>query len=190
MWSICVCVSCRQCCVGTELVDWLVLQSACVLTRSHAVGMWQALLEEGVLNHGGFLSHAVNGSPPKLLRKANKHGHRNLLLSFISPSCRSKSTRREFCAVLNGCLCCLVLCSGPGTGLPGQVPVLPLPGRWGRGHAAAQRGWEAGERGGAAWDHPLPGSDWPRRPAAHDPQEVVSHPAATKILCMPNKTRL
>ncbi|KAM3603665.1 uncharacterized protein V6R79_000283 [Siganus canaliculatus] len=41
----------RQCCVGTELVDWLVLQSACVLTRSHAVGMWQALVEEGVLNH-------------------------------------------------------------------------------------------------------------------------------------------
>uniref|UniRef100_A0AAQ5X811 Rap guanine nucleotide exchange factor (GEF) 4 n=1 Tax=Amphiprion ocellaris TaxID=80972 RepID=A0AAQ5X811_AMPOC len=41
----------EQCCVGTELVDWLVLQSACVLTRSHAVGMWQALLEEGVLNH-------------------------------------------------------------------------------------------------------------------------------------------
>ncbi|KAF7661511.1 hypothetical protein LDENG_00258910, partial [Lucifuga dentata] len=41
----------RQCCVGTELVDWLVQQSACVHTRSHAVGMWQALLEEGVLNH-------------------------------------------------------------------------------------------------------------------------------------------
>ncbi|XP_077470831.1 rap guanine nucleotide exchange factor 4-like isoform X2 [Stigmatopora argus] len=41
----------RQCCVGTELVDWLVLQSACVLTRSHAVGMWQALLEDQVLNH-------------------------------------------------------------------------------------------------------------------------------------------
>lgn len=50
-----ICVRCRQCCVGTELVDWLVLQSACVLTRSHAVGMWQALLEEGVLNHGEFL---------------------------------------------------------------------------------------------------------------------------------------
>lgn len=48
------CLSCRQCCVGTELVDWLVLQSACVLTRSHAVGMWQALLEERVLNHGKF----------------------------------------------------------------------------------------------------------------------------------------
>ncbi len=51
-WILLVCVYCRQCCVGTELVDWLVLQSACVLTRSHAVGMWQALLEEGVLNHG------------------------------------------------------------------------------------------------------------------------------------------
>lgn len=50
-----VCVYCRQCCVGTELVDWLVLQSACVLTRSHAVGMWQALLEEGVLNHGNVI---------------------------------------------------------------------------------------------------------------------------------------
>lgn len=38
-------------------MDWLVLQSACVLTRSHAVGMWQALLEEGVLNHG---NHTLN----------------------------------------------------------------------------------------------------------------------------------
>lgn len=25
-----------------------------MLTRSHAVGMWQALLEEGVLNHGNY----------------------------------------------------------------------------------------------------------------------------------------
>uniref|UniRef100_A0A087XZR9 Rap guanine nucleotide exchange factor 4b n=1 Tax=Poecilia formosa TaxID=48698 RepID=A0A087XZR9_POEFO len=47
----------RQCCVGTELVDWLVMQSACVLTRSHAVGMWQALLEEGVLNHEHVKKH-------------------------------------------------------------------------------------------------------------------------------------
>ncbi|XP_055722502.1 rap guanine nucleotide exchange factor 4-like isoform X2 [Salvelinus fontinalis] len=42
---------CLQCCVGTELVEWLVQQSTCVHTRSHAVGMWQVLLEEGVLNH-------------------------------------------------------------------------------------------------------------------------------------------
>ncbi|KAL4656648.1 rap guanine nucleotide exchange factor 4-like [Arapaima gigas] len=41
----------RQCCVGTELVDWLTQQSPCVHSRMQAVGMWQALLEEGVLNH-------------------------------------------------------------------------------------------------------------------------------------------
>ncbi|XP_051753760.1 rap guanine nucleotide exchange factor 4-like isoform X3 [Ctenopharyngodon idella] len=41
----------RQCCVGTELVDWLLQQSSCVHSRAHAVGMWQVLLEEGVLNH-------------------------------------------------------------------------------------------------------------------------------------------
>lgn len=42
----------RQCCVGTELVDWQMQQSSCVHSRMQAVGMWQALLEEGVLNHG------------------------------------------------------------------------------------------------------------------------------------------
>ncbi|KAG7227584.1 hypothetical protein INR49_005399, partial [Caranx melampygus] len=41
----------RQCCVGTELVDWQMQQSSCVHSRVQAVGMWQALLEEGVLNH-------------------------------------------------------------------------------------------------------------------------------------------
>ncbi|CAL8321788.1 unnamed protein product [Merluccius merluccius] len=41
----------RQCCVGTELVDWQMQQSSCVVSRVQAVGMWQALLEEGVLYH-------------------------------------------------------------------------------------------------------------------------------------------
>uniref|UniRef100_A0A3Q3VTQ5 Uncharacterized protein n=1 Tax=Mola mola TaxID=94237 RepID=A0A3Q3VTQ5_MOLML len=41
----------RQCCVGTELVDWQMQQSSCVHSRTQAVGMWQVLLEEGVLNH-------------------------------------------------------------------------------------------------------------------------------------------
>ncbi|XP_071774027.2 rap guanine nucleotide exchange factor 4 isoform X1 [Centroberyx gerrardi] len=41
----------RQCCVGTELVDWQIQQSSCVHSRIQAVGMWQVLLEEGVLNH-------------------------------------------------------------------------------------------------------------------------------------------
>ncbi|XP_056436485.1 rap guanine nucleotide exchange factor 4-like [Gadus chalcogrammus] len=39
----------RRCCVGIELVDWQ-MQQSCVHSRSQAVGMWQALLEEGVLN--------------------------------------------------------------------------------------------------------------------------------------------
>lgn len=38
--------------MGTELVDWLMQQSSCVHSRLQAVGMWQVLLEEGVLNHG------------------------------------------------------------------------------------------------------------------------------------------
>uniref|UniRef100_A0A4W5KLJ3 Rap guanine nucleotide exchange factor 4 n=1 Tax=Hucho hucho TaxID=62062 RepID=A0A4W5KLJ3_9TELE len=41
----------RQCCVGTELVDWQMQQSSSVYSRIQAVGMWQVLLEEGVLNH-------------------------------------------------------------------------------------------------------------------------------------------
>ncbi|TRY81863.1 hypothetical protein DNTS_005467, partial [Danionella cerebrum] len=47
----------RQCCVGTELVDWLLQQSSCVHSRAHAVGMWQLLLEERVLNH---VDHELN----------------------------------------------------------------------------------------------------------------------------------
>uniref|UniRef100_A0A8C4QSK6 Rap guanine nucleotide exchange factor 4b n=1 Tax=Eptatretus burgeri TaxID=7764 RepID=A0A8C4QSK6_EPTBU len=41
----------RQCCVGTELVDWLTQQGQCIHSRTQAVGMWQVLLEDGVLNH-------------------------------------------------------------------------------------------------------------------------------------------
>lgn len=42
----------RQCMIGTEMVDWLMQYSTLVLTRIQAVGMWQALLEEGVIAHG------------------------------------------------------------------------------------------------------------------------------------------
>ncbi|XP_060246440.1 rap guanine nucleotide exchange factor 4 isoform X6 [Meriones unguiculatus] len=41
----------RQCCVGTELVDWMIQQTSCVHSRTQAVGMWQVLLEDSVLNH-------------------------------------------------------------------------------------------------------------------------------------------
>lgn len=54
------------------------LQSACVLTRSHAVGMWQALLEEGVLNHGELVSSdTVNCQVPA--NAHNKDGFLKLL---------------------------------------------------------------------------------------------------------------
>lgn len=41
--------------VGTEMVDWLLQQSSLVHSRTQAVGMWQALVEEGVIVHGKLL---------------------------------------------------------------------------------------------------------------------------------------
>ena len=42
----------RRCMVGTEMVDWLMQQCSLVHSRNQAVGMWQALVEEGVIVHG------------------------------------------------------------------------------------------------------------------------------------------
>ncbi|CAF2852827.1 unnamed protein product [Rotaria sp. Silwood2] len=41
----------RSCLVGSEMVDWLIHQSPIVHSRSQAVDMWQALLEEGAIAH-------------------------------------------------------------------------------------------------------------------------------------------
>ncbi|KAJ3642326.1 hypothetical protein Zmor_025122 [Zophobas morio] len=41
----------RRCAPGTELVDWLLSLSSSIHTRAQAAGMWQALLEEGVISH-------------------------------------------------------------------------------------------------------------------------------------------
>uniref|UniRef100_H3D4R1 Rap guanine nucleotide exchange factor 3 n=1 Tax=Tetraodon nigroviridis TaxID=99883 RepID=H3D4R1_TETNG len=41
----------RQCCSGKELVDWLLKQSECLQSRSQVVGMWQVLVDEGILLH-------------------------------------------------------------------------------------------------------------------------------------------
>nr|XP_018917363.1 PREDICTED: rap guanine nucleotide exchange factor 4 [Bemisia tabaci] len=42
----------RRCASGSDLVDWLVsLDPRAIPTRQVAVGMWQALLEEGVISH-------------------------------------------------------------------------------------------------------------------------------------------
>jgi Rap guanine nucleotide exchange factor 4 len=37
---------------GTELVDWILTLTPSIHTRQQAAGMWQALLEEGVISHG------------------------------------------------------------------------------------------------------------------------------------------
>ncbi|XP_052240015.1 rap guanine nucleotide exchange factor 4-like isoform X2 [Dreissena polymorpha] len=41
----------RRCMVGTEMVDWVLQHSGLVHSRTQAVGMWQALVEEGVVVH-------------------------------------------------------------------------------------------------------------------------------------------
>ncbi|KAJ8932732.1 hypothetical protein NQ314_014428 [Rhamnusium bicolor] len=41
----------RRCAPGTELVDWLLSLSSSIHTRAQAAGMWQGLLEEGVISH-------------------------------------------------------------------------------------------------------------------------------------------
>lgn len=42
--------------IGTDMVDWLIQQSSLVKSRNQAVGMWQALLEEGIIVHGQLSS--------------------------------------------------------------------------------------------------------------------------------------
>ena len=41
-----------RCMVGNEMVDWIMQQCTLVHSRTQASGMWQALLEEGVIVHG------------------------------------------------------------------------------------------------------------------------------------------
>ncbi|KAA8591313.1 hypothetical protein FQN60_002256 [Etheostoma spectabile] len=47
----------RQCCSGKELVDWLMKQNECLQSRSQAVGMWQVLVDEGIIVH---VKHGLN----------------------------------------------------------------------------------------------------------------------------------
>ncbi|XP_061695621.1 rap guanine nucleotide exchange factor 3 isoform X2 [Syngnathoides biaculeatus] len=47
----------RQCCSGKELVDWLMGQNEGLQSRSQAVGMWQVLVDEGILVH---VKHELN----------------------------------------------------------------------------------------------------------------------------------
>ena len=47
----------RRCMVGSEMVDWLLQQSTLVHSRNQAVGIWQALCEEGIIVHGKLPEH-------------------------------------------------------------------------------------------------------------------------------------
>lgn len=47
----------RKCAPGSELVEWLMNLSPVVHTRIQATGMFQALLEEGVISHGNEFSY-------------------------------------------------------------------------------------------------------------------------------------
>lgn len=49
----------RQCCSGSKLVDWVISQSTTPRTRPQVVQMWQALLTEGVLQHGMYICGCV-----------------------------------------------------------------------------------------------------------------------------------
>lgn len=55
-----------MCMVGTELVNWLsqlsteiLNEMATPLTRLQVVGMWQVLLENGIINHGENMAHYI-----------------------------------------------------------------------------------------------------------------------------------
>lgn len=86
------------------------------------------------------------------------------------------------CQVLPTCCCVCALpcsawrcvsCSGPGAELPGQVPLLPLPGGRAGGRSAAQRGGEEAEPGGAAGHPAAPLADRTGRPHEDDLEETV-----------------
>nr|CAD7591359.1 unnamed protein product [Timema genevievae] len=72
----------RRCATGVELVDWLLVVSSSVHSRQQAVGMWQALVEEGVLTHGQYhpsdISEQREGTPPPV--------HPTEIRTSISPS--------------------------------------------------------------------------------------------------------
>ena len=53
----------ESCLVGSEMVDWLIHLSPLVHSRSLAIGMWQALLEEGAIAHGTCLQNSFLNSP-------------------------------------------------------------------------------------------------------------------------------
>ena len=54
----------RGSCSGRKLVDWVLAQSTTPRTRQQVIQMWQALLAEGVLQHGEPFSLSLSTPPP------------------------------------------------------------------------------------------------------------------------------
>jgi len=66
----------RRSASGRELVDWIMSLSPSIHTRHQAIGMWQALLEEGVISHGNLASGAqypYQTIPPSTASWRNSH---------------------------------------------------------------------------------------------------------------------
>ncbi len=42
----------KKCCSGKRLVDWIIGQSTAARSRQQVITMWQALLTEGIIQHG------------------------------------------------------------------------------------------------------------------------------------------
>lgn len=74
----------RKCGPGTELVDWLLNLSPIVHTRTQAAGMWQALVEEGVLSHGN-LYYSSSGLNIHNLPASEERQQRSYLSVFLLP---------------------------------------------------------------------------------------------------------
>ena len=49
----------HKCCVGSELVDWLMSTSRFVHTRPQSIGIWQAMLEGKGLSHGNIANNLL-----------------------------------------------------------------------------------------------------------------------------------
>uniref|UniRef100_A0A3Q3WVZ8 Uncharacterized protein n=1 Tax=Mola mola TaxID=94237 RepID=A0A3Q3WVZ8_MOLML len=71
----------RQCCSGKELVDWLMKQNECLQSRSQAVGMWQVLVDEGILVH--------------VKNELNFHDKDTQFYRFQDPECGPNHTANE-----------------------------------------------------------------------------------------------
>lgn len=85
----------RKCAPGIELVDWLVNLSPVVHTRIQATGMWQALLEEGVISHGNCNIQFAPISLACPFTTQSIHSLINLLSHAFVSSCPWTAVQRQ-----------------------------------------------------------------------------------------------